>query len=138
MKKLSTLLRQRESLLRQARLANLAAAYQTLSDFAARIDRARLGGRVTLTHVAPEADRFWPTLIALDGSQSVIEEHFTDEDLLELADVVAFIAGHEVFPATFQLEGLADQFLAPLRTELAREGVVLDASPVRIDSPEHP
>ena len=50
MKKLSTLLTQRQALLRQARLANLAFAYTTLMEFAHRIARAQLSGRVTLKH----------------------------------------------------------------------------------------
>ena len=44
----SRLLSQRNALLRQARLANLAYAYHRLSEFGARIERAHLEGEVTL------------------------------------------------------------------------------------------
>lgn len=130
MKKLSTLLRQRADLLRQARLANLASAYQTLDDLAGRIARARLAGRVTVTHAAPDEERYWPALTALDLSQSVIEEHFTDEDVCELASVLAFTTGEDELELTFPLEDFAELFLAPVRDELEREGVQLDGSAV--------
>ncbi len=130
MKKLSTLLRQRADLLRQARLANLASAYQTLDDLAQRIARARLAGRVTVTHAAPDVERYWPALTALDLSQSVIEEHFTDEDVCELASVLTFTTGEDELELTFPLEDFAELFLAPVREELEREGVQLDHSTV--------
>lgn len=130
MKKLSTLLRQRADLLRQARLANLASAYQTLDDLAGRIARARLAGRVTVTHAAPDEERYWPALTALDLSQSVIEEHFTDEDVCELASVLAFTTGEDELELTFPLEDFAELFLTPVRDELEREGVQLDDSAV--------
>lgn len=134
MKKLSTLLRQRDALLRQARLANLALAYQTLSDVAARIARGGLSGSVALAPVAPDDERYWPTLTALEGSQSVIEEHFADEDVFELADTLAFLTGNPAAEVTFRLEELEEQFLAPLRAELMREGVALaDAA---VDQPK--
>ena len=124
--KLSSLLAQRQALLRHARLANLAFAYLRLSDFATRIARARLGGEVRLQQASPDAERFWATLLALQGNQSVIEEHFTDEDVMELADVIAYATGRNDVDLTFRLEELADRFLAPLRGELARAGVALD------------
>lgn len=123
--KLSHLLSQRPDLLKQVRLANLAFAYQTLSDFAARIARANLRGRVTLQPVDPSADRYCPSLIALESSQSVIEEHFAEEDLLLLSDVIGFATGHPGFELTFHLDEL-DEFVAPLRAELMRSGVRLD------------
>ena len=96
MKKLSTLLSRRPTLLRQARLANLAYAYATLQGFQQRITRARLSGQVSLRFAAPQSDRYWPQLVALENSQSVIEEHFTDDDLMELADVLALVTGYDV------------------------------------------
>src|SRR5688572_19122978 len=83
--KLSQLLAQRPGLLRQVRLANLAFAYQSLNDFAARIARVGLHGRVTLKPVDPDAESYCVTLTALDTNQSLIEEHFSDEDLVLLA-----------------------------------------------------
>jgi hypothetical protein len=126
MKKLSTLLAQRQAVLRQARLANLAFAYRTLGIFERRVARAHLSGRVVLKPAAPHAERYWAVLLALEGSQSVIEEHFTDEDLMELADVLGFIAGNDSAEITFRLEELAEGFLVPLRVELEREGVKID------------
>jgi hypothetical protein len=124
--KLSTLLTQRHTLVRQARLANLAFAYETLATFVARIVRARLQGTVVLKSPAPELEQFCATLTALHGSQAVLEEHFTDEDLLELADVISFLAGTPVADETFRLEDVAEKFLAPLRAVLEREGIAID------------
>ena len=133
MKKLSILLTERERLLRQARLANLAFAYHTLGDFAERIGRAQLRGAVSLEPVAPAEERYCATLSALEGSQSVIEEHFTDEDLMELADVIAFATGHSGLEMTFRLEEVPDVFLAPLRAELEREGIAIDRPDAAIE-----
>lgn len=133
MKKLSTLLSQRPDLLRQARLANLAFAYETLAACAERIARAHLTGRVTLSAADPDAGRYCATLVALEGSQSVIEEHFTDEALMDLADVVALVRGHPTEEVTFRIEELAEIFLAPLRIELEREGVAIDPTAARND-----
>jgi hypothetical protein len=126
MKKLSNLLAQRPALLAQARLANLAFAHETLAGFARRIARAPIAGRVVLRQIDPGADRYWPTLTALDGSQSVLDEHFDDEDLLNLADVIAFTTGSNAAEFTFDLDDIAEFFLAQLRGELARAGVVVD------------
>jgi hypothetical protein len=134
MKKLSTLLTQRQALLREARLANLAFAYTTLNEFGRRIARAQLKGGVTLRHAAPHADRYWASLTAIDGSQSVIEEHFADEDLMDLADVLAFVTGNDALDIAFQLEELEEIFLVPLRVELEREGIVIDPSDARRDA----
>lgn len=126
MQKLSILLTQREALLRQARLANLAFAYTTLGEFTRRITRAQLHGRVVLKHAAPEEERYWASLTAIDGNQSVIEEHFGDEDIMDLADVIAFVTGNEALDLTFPLEEVERVFLAPLRDELARAGIAID------------
>lgn len=135
MKKLSTLLSRRPTLLRQARLANLAYAYTTLQSFQQRITRARLSGQVSLKFTAPHAERYWPQLVALENSQSVIEEHFTDEDLMELADVLAFVTGNDIHEITFALEDLSDLFLLPLRVDLEREGVVIDRAGAKLEEP---
>jgi hypothetical protein len=135
MKKLSTLLSRRPALLRQARLANLAFAYATLLDFQSRFRRAQLGGRVSLKPAAPHADRYWPTLTALESSQSVIEEHFTEDDLMELADVLAFVTGNEALDITFALEDLSDLFILPLREALERERVIIDRPEDRMEEP---
>ena len=126
MKKLSTLLTRRATLLQQARMANVAFAFATLQKFAERIARAQLSGRVRLTHAEPRAERYWVALIALELSQAVIEEHFTDRDLMEMADVIAFATGTDALDITFELQDFDGQFLKPLREELEREGIVID------------
>ena len=126
MKKLSTLLSRRPALLLQARLANLAFAFATLQQLSQRIARARLSGRVRLTQAEPSAERYWVALIALEKSQAVIEEHFTDRDLMEMADVIAFATNNDALDVTFDLQEFDAQFLKPVREELEREGIVID------------
>jgi len=133
MKSLSVLLAQRQTLLQQARLANLAFTYETLRGFAVRIARARLQGEVNIKQAVPSEERFWASLTAIDFSQSVIEEHFTDEDVMELADLLGFVAGTDSLDATFRIEALAESFLEPLRQELERAGIAIDASEAPTD-----
>jgi hypothetical protein len=123
--KLSKLLSQREALLEHARLANLAFAYAKLADISTRVDRAQLRGAVTLRHPQPDTERYTATLTMLEGNQSVIEEHFTDEDVLDLADVIAFLYHQRELELTFRIEELADKFMSPLRLELEQIGVEL-------------
>lgn len=129
--KLSHLLAKRTDLLREVRLANLAFAYDSLSNFAARVDRARLQGRVLLKPLNPEEERFLPMLIALEGNQSVIEEHFSDDDVILLSDMVGFATGHPGFELTFRIEELRE-FIGPLRAELLQSGVTLDGPNARV------
>lgn len=125
--KFHQLLHQRNVLLRQARLANLAFAYDRLSDFGARIARARLRGEVTLRLADPAAARLWPVLIAHEGSQAVLDEHFLDEDVVELADILAFLSEDGPTTAfTFRLEELEGRFRPDLRRELEKAGVALE------------
>jgi hypothetical protein len=133
--KLSKLLSQREDLLRQARLANLAFAYHTLRDFAARIHRAALRGPVTLKPAAPDEDRYCATLTAHLCSQSLIEEHFTEEDLMLFGDVLGFATGHPNSELTFHLENLESDFIGDLRGELIRAGVQLDGCTAQVKEP---
>lgn len=135
--KLPRLLAQRLALLRQTRLANLAYAYSRLRDFADRIARARLGGAVLLQPVDPAAERFCTTLVALERSQAVLEEHFADEDIAELAEVLGFVTGQSTADITFALEELAPRFLQPVRDELLRAGVDLEHD-VTPDTPAAP
>jgi hypothetical protein len=134
--KLSLLLAHRPALLRQARLANLAFAYAKLHEFATRIDRAQLTGEVLLKHAAPGAGQYWAALTALQGNQSVIEEHFRDEDIADLADVLAFATGADDLEMTFPIEELATRFLAPLRPELEHAGIEFDHHVPPADAPE--
>lgn len=133
--KLSKLLSQRPALLRQVRLANLAFAYQALVDFAARVDRAALCGAVSLKPADPNAERYCATLTALECNQSLIEEHFTDDDLMLLADVIAFATGHPGFEVKFHLDDLEEDFIAPLRAELERAGVAVETPGRGVEKP---
>lgn len=117
------LLHQRDALLRQARLANTAYAYRRLGGFAGRITRARLHGAVRLDSGDPAGERPWPGLTALDGSQAALEEHFLDEDILELVDILCFLGLDTDSGVTFRLEELKGRFLPGLRRELALAGI---------------
>jgi len=132
--KLSNLIAQRPELLRQVRLANLAHAYQTLLNFAARVTRARLKGSVQLRPVNPEEERFCVTLTALEGNQSVIEEHFSDDDLIVLADVLGYATGHPTHELNFEIDQL-EEFLVPLRTDLMRAGIQVDTPSSPVEQP---
>lgn len=118
------LLQQRESLLRQARLANVAYAYRRLGEFAARIAGARLQGLVRLQAGDPAGDQPWPGLIALEGSQAVIEEYFLDEEIVELTDILRYL-GEDLAATgvTFRLEELGARCLPGLRHELETAGI---------------
>lgn len=136
----SQLLLQREALLRQTRLANLAFAFARLSDYAERIERAGLRGAVTLHESDPEAERYWPALVAHCVNQSVIDEHFLDEDVDELDEILLFLEdeGFDV-DYTFDLEEMPARLLPRLRGELEKAGVALPlAAPSREDSPREP
>jgi hypothetical protein len=120
------LISHREVLLRQARLANMAYAYHHLREHTERIARARLQGLVELRPSDPVAGHPWPRLVALEGSQSVMEEYFVDEQLGELADILGFLG--ENIPEDglrFRLEDLGVWLLPEIRRELASAGVVL-------------
>ncbi len=133
--KLTQLLRARETLLRQTALANLAFAYETLDAFAGRVARARLTGTVNLKPADPTEDRYWATLTALEGNQSVIEEHFTEEDLTDVADAIAFASGRPEFDLTFALEEFTDRFLVPLRHGLEQSGIAVDLPSAHTERP---
>jgi hypothetical protein len=120
------LLRQRSALLRRTRLANLAYAYAELGVFAGRIARGNLRGEVTLHPADPAAGRAWPSLVAEQGSQAVLDEHFLDEDLLDLADLLAFVTGTETGTSlSFHLEEFESRFRSSLRRDLIAAGVEL-------------
>jgi hypothetical protein len=124
--KLEKLLSQRNTLLQEVHLANLGFAYAKLAEFHTRIQRAALRGLVTLRHPQPEAEQYWATLTLVEGNQSVIEEHFTDEDVLDFADVLAYLTNQRELSLTFRIEDLAVTFLTPLRRELERIGLQID------------
>lgn len=124
--KLSSFLAQREVLLQQARLANISFAYKRLGDFAERITRARIQGALRLRQASSAGDSCWASLTTLHASQSIIEEHFTDEDLMDFADIAAFAIGEENVDLTFDVDDLDHRFLVPLRCQLEDAGVAID------------
>ena len=134
---LTQLLSQRRTLLRQGHLANLAYAYVRLSELAQRLDRAGLKGTVRLRHAETETGVSWPTLTVDGANASVIEEHFTDEEVMEWADVFAFITAENELDLVFSPDALADRYLVPLRADLEHAGVVIDLHPPSSTSQAH-
>ena len=124
--KISKLLDSHRALLNQARLANLAQAFLTLRRCAERVHRARLVGLVQLRQPDAAEERLWASLTALEGSQAVLEEHFTDEEIMELADTVAFLRETAALDVTFRLEHVDTLFVQPVVAELHRGGVEFD------------
>jgi len=127
--KISKLLATHHALIKQARLANQAQAYSTLRRCAERVRRAQLCGLVNLRQPNADLGRLWASLTALEGNQAVLEEHFSDEELMEFADAVAFARGVTGLDITFRLESLMAEFVVPLENELTQAGVVLDIEP---------
>ena len=136
--KISKLLDSHRAILQQARLANLAQAFLTLRRCAERVRRARLRGLVRLRQPDAAEERLWASLSALEGSQSVVEEHFTDEELMELADAVAYVRDTNALDATFRLEHLDALFVQPLEAELRRAGVEFDLATDTAARPPQP
>jgi hypothetical protein len=124
--KLSTLLSHRRTLQRHARLAAVAFTYWKLGELAERVARARICGEVHLTRAAPESEQWAAPLMALEGNQSVIEEHFTDEDVLDFADAAAVTVEEGHLDLTFRIEEIEREFREPLRRRLEESGVAID------------
>jgi len=125
--KLTNLLASRQTLQRQVYLANLAYCYRTFADLARRLEQARLQGPVLLSQANAAEERTWPTLVSLDGRQSMIEEHFGDHDVLLMSDAIAFAIDGDFSELRFDLSELNRRFVAPLRRTLLQAGVELDA-----------
>lgn len=119
------LLQRRTLLLRQARLANLAFAHARLALYAHRLGAAAVEGPLTLHPVDPAAGRYCPALVAHAASQAVIDEYFLDEDVVDLAGVLAFLEA-EGFSVdwTFNRDEIVHRWLPRLRFELESAGVV--------------
>jgi len=126
MMKLSRLLATRNSIVRQAYLANLAYSYQTLKRLADRVDVAGLRGLVRLCQADVDASCYWASLTALEGNQSVIEEHFDDEDIMDMADAIAFAIEGDFSEIEFNIEDLERRYVAPLRLSLDKAGIAID------------
>jgi len=132
--KFQQLLNRRNELLRQARLANMAYAYQWLGDFAERIERAGLRGSVTLRGPEAEEGRKEAVLVANDFSQAVVQEHFLEEEIAELHAVLAFVHGAGVIAElTFQLDEIAARYLPSLRQALEAADVLPKEEPSRVE-----
>lgn len=129
--KLTALLARRQALLRQAHLANLAFAHERLGEFVLRVARAGLRGPVILKRADPDHGRDWPVLIPLYGHQSVIDEHFTDQDIMDFADVVGFALDAIEPEIVFDLSEIETLFRRPVRLALEEAGV-------RVDGPAPP
>jgi len=127
--KISKLIATHDSIIEQARLANLAQAYVTLRRCAECVRQAQLFGLVNLRQPDADEGRLWASLTALEGNQSVIEEHFSEEELMELADAVAYLRSTSHLNLTFKIEALSAEFVAPLEGLLKQAGVVLDLDP---------
>ncbi len=124
--KISKLIATHHAIIKQARLASLAEAFVTLRRCAERVGRARLCGLVNLRQPDAEEGRLWATLTALEGRQSLLDEHFCDEELMEFADAVAFVRGVNRLDIVFKIEALREEFVEPLEEELKRAGVEFD------------
>lgn len=133
---ISKLLNARQTLLRQANLANLAFAHETLQTFWERIVRAQLRGRVNLRTADPSVERYWATLTAREFNQSLVEEHFTEEELTDYTDAIAYATGRPQFDLSFDIENFADHFLAPLRAALEQAGVETDTDNQEVEEPK--
>jgi len=118
--------------LRQANLANLAFAYERLAEFARRIQSGALQGTVLLKQADAENDRPWPTLTALHGSQAALEEHFTEEDVIDLSDVLDYALEASEEALTFDLADIRSRFLPPVRQALVQAGIAMDELPPNI------
>lgn len=121
--KFSQLLQQRDALLRQARLANVAFAHEWLRSFVDRGTKAGLQGSFVLRDGDLADGLPWPTLTAVTSSQSVVEEHFLEEDVVELADILAFVDGARSSDRQIRLEEIRQSILPALRRELEEAGV---------------
>ena len=131
----SKLLSSRQSLLRQAHLANLAYSYFTIRRLGDRVTNARLHGRVRLRPTSVGDDVVPASLTALSGNQSVIEEHFSDDDVLQLVDSIEFALESSFGELEFELDELAATYAPPLREALVCAGVVLDDPMIENNAP---
>lgn len=131
---LSTLLANRQALLKKAQLANKAYWFSVLDQLGRRAAAANLNVRVKLLAANPDEDRCDATLIALDRAQSLIEEHFTDKDILLMADGIAFAIDADFSEIEFNLEDLSQSFAASLRSALESAGVLVEQSEQNLPS----
>jgi hypothetical protein len=133
--KLSALLASRSTILRQAALAHTAAAWLTLQHASMRIAAAGLRGTVRLRQSDPgEDERVCATLTSDEINASVLEEHFTGDDLLEIAEALAYATDADFADAEFPIETLGETYAAPLLASLQKSGVKIDITDLEIHS----
>jgi hypothetical protein len=133
--KLSALLASRSTILRQAALAHTAAAWLTLHYTSMRIAAAGLRGAVRLLQADPAEDELpWATLTSDEIRSSVLAEHFTDDDLLELAEAVAHATDADHADVAFRIETLGELYATPLLETLKKAGVTVDIEELQIHS----
>ena len=112
---------------RQAALAHTAAAWLTLQYASLRIAAAGLHGTVRLRQSDPEEEETMSaTLTSDDIRSSVLEEHFTEDELLEIAEALAYATDVDYVDAEFPIETLGETYAAPLLRSLKKSGVTLD------------
>ncbi|MEN9840527.1 MAG: hypothetical protein RL376_327 [Verrucomicrobiota bacterium] len=126
--KLSQLLASRSDLVRQATLANAAFAYTTFAAMDQRIRRGDLHGPVRFLGIDPAAERYTPQIVALAGSQAVLDEHFDEADLVKWSDALAYVSEEGTTEFEFRLEELMGRFSPALEDTLRRAGVQLDSA----------
>jgi hypothetical protein len=125
--KLSALLASRPTILRQAALAHTAAAWLTLHHASLRIAAGGLHGCVRLLQGDPaDGEVAWATLTSDDIRPSVLEEHFTEDDLIEIAEALAYATDTERADLEFRIETLGETYATPLLHSLEKAGVTLD------------
>lgn len=133
--KLSALLASRSTILRQAALAHTAAAWLTLQHASLRVAAAGLSGTVHLRQADPENDEEpWATLASDEIRASVLDEHFTEDDLIELADAIAYATDASHADLEFRIETLNESYAQPLLATLQKAGVTIDIKEVEIHS----
>lgn len=130
---LSNLIASREKLVAQARLANMAFAYATLKRLAAVVARGHLSGVVRLQEPNEKEEHYWATLTAVSGSQAVLDEHFSDDDVAALVDAVAVATPGNLLDVTISIEDLEHDYVVPLEVALRRAGVKLEGPQVHAD-----
>jgi len=123
---ISKLLASRKTLIERTRLANLAFAYATLKRFAGIARRARLTGLVRVKLPDHRAECLCAEIVALSGNQSVIEEHFSDDDIVAIADAIAFTANADDTEIVLRIDDIPTAYLVPLMSALKRAGVSWD------------
>lgn len=124
--KLSKLIGSRSILLETARLANVGYAYITLKRLAAVVKRGELSGIVQLQQPNEQLELLEAQLTGLTARQSALEEHFSDEDVGEMADAIAFARGVTDLDVTFPIENLRRDYVRPLEIALKMAGITVD------------